>query len=232
MTTPTPYGTCSDLGAIATVCHNRGKPLIVDEAWGEGRAVPRIAEIDGIHVHERDDFCGPGAAADLDPLQIIVDITALGTTGYQAADWLREHHQINMHLSDHRRISAQLTHADDEKTADVLLAALRDVAAHVSDLRPAREVEVPGSAQLSLEQVLLPRDAFFGRTEQVSWESAAGRITAEMLTPYPPGIPVAVPGERLNAEVVRYLRTGVDAGMVVPDAADTEVKTVRVSLED
>ncbi len=80
--------------------------------------------------------------------------------------------------------------------------------------------------------MLLPRDAYFGPTEQVPWEKAIGRITAEMLTPYPPGIPAALPGERLNADVVRYLRTGVDAGMVVPDAADTEVKSVRVAVED
>jgi lysine decarboxylase len=34
VTSPSPYGTCSDLEAIAEVCHRRGKPLIVDEAWG------------------------------------------------------------------------------------------------------------------------------------------------------------------------------------------------------
>jgi arginine decarboxylase len=78
---------------------------------------------------------------------------------------------------------------------------------------------------------MLPRDAFFGRTEQVGWQEAAGRITAEMLTPYPPGIPSALPGERLTEALVRYLRSGIDAGMVIPDAADTEVKSVRVVIE-
>ncbi|MFG2720138.1 hypothetical protein ACGFW5_17850 [Streptomyces sp. NPDC048416] len=51
---------------------------------------------------------------------------------------------------------------------------------------------------------------------------------AEMLTPYPPGIPAVLPGERIDADIVRYLRSGVDAGMVVPDAVDTEVRGVRV----
>jgi arginine/lysine/ornithine decarboxylase len=191
----------------------------------------RIAGIEGMHVHGRGDFCGTGLASDMDPLQVIVDITSLGTTGYRAADWLREHHRINLHLSDHRRISAQLTHADDEESAKTLLTALRDVAAHAHELRPAERVEIPDPEQLRLEQVALPRDAFFGPTEQVPWEKAAGRITAEMLTPYPPGIPAALPGERLNTEVLRYLRTGVDAGMVVPDAADTEIRSVRVAVE-
>ncbi|MFJ9041776.1 aminotransferase class I/II-fold pyridoxal phosphate-dependent enzyme [Streptomyces sp. NPDC102406] len=323
VTTPTPYGTCSDLAGIADACHEHGVPLIVDEAWGahlpfhpdlptwamdagadvcvtsvhkmgsgleqgsvfhlqgnliepevlknredllgttspsvllyaaldgwrrqmveHGRALyddtlslagtvrARIGDIEGMHVHGRDDFCGPGRAHDLDPLQVIVDITALGTTGYRVADWIREHHQINLHLSDHRRTSAQLTHADDADSTEKLITALRDVAARAGELRPATRVEVPDPATLRLEQVMLPRDAFFGRVEQVPWEKAAGRVTAEMLTPYPPGIPAALPGERLNHEVLRYLREGVDAGMVVPDAADTEVRTVRVAVED
>ncbi|MFM9370397.1 aminotransferase class I/II-fold pyridoxal phosphate-dependent enzyme [Streptomyces sp. Da 82-17] len=323
VTSPTPYGACADLAAIAEVCHERGRPLIVDEAWGAhlpfhpalptwamdagadvcvtsvhkmgsgleqgsvfhlqgdllapevlrnredllGTTSPsvllyaamdgwrrqmverggelyddalalaasvraEIDAIDGMRVHGREDFCGPGLAADLDPLQIIVDVSELGTTGYRATDWIREHHQVNLHLADHRRLNAQLTHADDEHTARVLLTALRDVAAHADELRPAGRVEVPDPDRLRLEQVLLPRDAFFGRTEQVPSEEASGRIAAEMLTPYPPGIPTALPGERLNKDVLRYLRTGVDAGMVVPDAVDTKVASVRVVAED
>jgi arginine/lysine/ornithine decarboxylase len=75
---------------------------------------------------------------------------------------------------------------------------------------------------------VLPRDAFFGPVEQVPWEKTTRRVAAEMLTPYPPGIPAALPGERLTSGVLRYLRSGVDAGMVVPDAADGDVGSVRV----
>lgn len=62
-------------------------------------------------------------------------------------------------------------------------------------------------------------------------EKASGRITAEMLTPYPPGIPAALPGERLNDDVTDYLRSGVDAGMLVPDSADPELASLRVVVE-
>ncbi|MEV7534490.1 aminotransferase class I/II-fold pyridoxal phosphate-dependent enzyme [Streptomyces hydrogenans] len=319
VTTPTPYGTCSDLAAIAEVCHRRGRPLIVDEAWGahlpfhpdlptwamdagadvcvtsvhkmgsaleqssvfhlqgdlvrpevlrsredllgttspnvlmyaaldgwrrqmvqHGEALfdhamglarktrERVSGIDGIRVHGRDDFCGPGRASDMDPLQIIMDISAWETTGYRAADWLRAHHRINLHIADHRRISAQFTHADDTDTAEALVAGLTELSERRAEVRSGRTVEIPPPSTLRLEQVMLPRDAFFGRTEQVSWEEADGRIAAEMLTPYPPGIPAVVPGERLNGDVLRYLRTGVEAGMVVPDAVDTAVTSVRV----
>ncbi|MFD3543307.1 aminotransferase class I/II-fold pyridoxal phosphate-dependent enzyme [Streptomyces sp. NPDC058662] len=319
VTTPTPYGTCSDLAAIAEVCHRRGRPLIVDEAWGahlpfhpdlptwamdagadvcvtsvhkmgsgleqssvfhlqgdlvkpevlksredllgttspsvlvyaaldgwrrqmveHGKALyddalalaeqvrGRVDAIDGMRAHGRDDFCGPGLAADMDPLQVIIDISAWEVTGYRAADWLRRHHRVNLHVADHRRISAQLTHADDEATAGALLTALTDLAAHAPGLRTGQPVEVPSPSGLRLEQAVLPRDAFFGPTEQVPWEKAEGRVAAEMLTPYPPGIPAVVPGERLDKDVLRYLRSGVEAGMVVPDAVDTTAASIRV----
>lgn len=152
-------------------------------------------------------------------------------SGYDGGDWLRAEHRINLHICDHRRISAQLTHADDEHTTGRLLHALTDLARHASDLPPARPVPIPDPAHLRLEQVMLPRDAFFGPTEQVLWREAAGRITAEMLTPYPPGIPVAVPGERLTADVLDYLHTGIDTGMVMPDAADPRLDSVRVATD-
>ncbi len=79
-----------------------------------------------------------------------------------------------------------------------------------------------------MEQAAQPRDAFFGPAEDVPAEKAAGRIAAEMITPYPPGIPAVLPGERLTEPVLRYLRTGLDAGMYLPDPTDPDLETVRV----
>jgi arginine/lysine/ornithine decarboxylase len=210
----------------------QGKELLQHALDLAAEVRARVEEIDGMHVLGPAEFLAEGMAAEMDPLQVIIDIPELGTTGYRAADWLREHHRINLHLSDHRRISAQLTYADDAETADRLLTALRDVAAHAAELRPAKPVDVPSPAELRLEQVILPRDAFFGRVEEVPAAEAAGRVTAEMITPYPPGIPAALPGERLTGAVVRYLTSGVEAGMVIPDAADPELGSFRVLVEE
>ncbi|MFF7357209.1 aminotransferase class I/II-fold pyridoxal phosphate-dependent enzyme [Streptomyces filipinensis] len=191
-----------------------------------------IEEIDGFHVNDAGDFCGPGRAAEFDPLPVVMDIEALGTTGYRAADWLREHHHLDMHLFDHRRISAQLTHADDEQTTHRLLAALRDLADHADELQDAPRVDVPSPAELRTEQARLPRDAYFEPHEDVPMHRAAGRLAGEMITPYPPGIPAVLPGERLTEPVLRYLTSGVAAGMNLPDAADTQLKTIRVVAQE
>ncbi|MFF2147020.1 hypothetical protein [Kitasatospora sp. NPDC058190] len=134
-------------------------------------------------------------------------------------------------MCDHRRISAQLTHADDPTTADTLLRGLAELVQAAPGFPPVPAVHVPDPPQLRLEQAMLPRDAFFGPTEQVPIDKAAGRVAAEMLTPYPPGIPAALPGELLNEDVIDYLRTGHDAGMLIPDSADPELRSVRVAVQ-
>ena len=75
---------------------------------------------------------------------------------------------------------------------------------------------------------MLPREAFLGRTATVPWRQAAGRVTAEMICPYPPGIPVAAPGERLTPEIVDYLQQLAAAGVMVEGAVDTSLGEFRV----
>jgi arginine decarboxylase len=206
--------------------------MLLSRALGlAGDVRERIEKIDGMHVNDHDDFCGPGKAAEFDPLPVIIDISELGTNGYRAADWLRTHHRIDMHLVDHRRISAQFTHADDETTAGRLLDALRDLSQQAHTLGPAPAVEIPGPDELRPDQARLPRDAYFAATEDVPVEKAVGRIAAEMMTPYPPGIPTVLPGERLTEPLLRYLRSGIEAGMNVPDPADPTLRTVRVCAD-
>jgi lysine decarboxylase len=315
---PSPYGTCTDLAGIAEVCHQRGKPLIVDEAWGahlpfhedlptwamdagadvcvvsvhkmgagfeqgsvfhlqgdlidparlsacadllsttspnvliyaaidgwrrqmveQGHSLlsealilvdelrERLEEIPDVEVLD-DELLGAQASHDLDRMQILMDVSATGTSGYQAVDWLRDNEQIDLGLSDHRRVLATMSMADDRAAAERLVDAMWAWRKAAEDFDRPPRIDLPAPAELQLETVMLPRDAFFGRTEDVPAERAAGRIAAEQITPYPPGIPAMVPGERINDAVVAYLRSGLAAGMNLPDPADPALETIRV----
>jgi len=315
---PTPYGTCADVEGIARVCHERGKPLIVDEAWGAhlpfsdrlptcamnagadvcvtsvhkmglgfeqgsvlhvrgdlvdqhhlwacadmlmttspnvlvyaamdgwcrhmvqdgadriARAIDladqtrqRIDAITGITVLH-DELLHAEASHELDPMRMLLDVEALGITGYQALDWIREHHQVDLGLSDHRHLGVDISIADDAFTTDRLVEALESLAAAARDMEHSGPVQLPERSGLLLESVVTPREAFFAPAELVSAEEAAGRIAAEQATPYPPGIPAFVPGERLTEEVIDYLRSGLAAGMVLPDPTDGSLGSIRV----
>jgi arginine decarboxylase len=155
-------------------------------------------------------------------------VAALGITGYQAADWLHTQHGVGVGLSDHRRVEALITHGDDEETIERLVRALEDLAKRHGEIEPSPPVKIPSPGHLDLETVMLPRDAFFGPTESVPHDQAAGRIAAELATPYPPGVPVLVPGDLITREAVEYLRSGVAAGMQLPDPASSSLDTIKV----
>ncbi|ETK35211.1 aminotransferase class I/II-fold pyridoxal phosphate-dependent enzyme [Microbispora sp. ATCC PTA-5024] len=203
-----------------------GKDLLDRALDLAGTTRSRIGRIHGLWVMDKE---GSGAF-DSDPLKIVIDVSGLGVDGYHATDWLRERCHVNMSLSDHRRISAEITVADDAGTTDVLLDALRALAS-ARDLPPAAPIDVPEPGELELETVMLPRDAFFGRIEQVPIERAGGRVIAELVTPYPPGAPALCPGERITAPVLSYLTTGLKGGMDIPDASDSSLRTLRVVAE-
>ena len=169
----------------------------------------------------------PGAVA-MDPTHVTFDVTGLGLTGFAAADWLREHRHVHVELSDHRRLMALVTYADTQAHMDRFVDALKALIGAHEGGAGLRIPRVPRPADLRMETVVLPRDAFLGRTETVPWREAAGRISAEMICPYPPGVPITAPGERLTDTVVDYLQELAAAGVMVEGAADESLATFRV----
>jgi len=175
-----------------------------------------------------DDIVGRPGVAAFDPTHVTFDVVGLGLTGFAAADWLREHHGIHMELADHRRLMALVTFAHTDADVDRLVAALTALVEDHRDADRGHVPRVPDPAALRMETVVLPREAFLGRTEMVPWRQAAGRVSAEMICPYPPGIPVTAPGERLTAEVVDYLQQLAAAGVMVEGAVDESLAQFRV----
>jgi arginine/lysine/ornithine decarboxylase len=171
---------------------------------------------------------GPGGAFELDPMALAIDVRDLGISGYQAVEWLRSEYHVDVGAADACRMSVRITHADDDETERLVIDALRRLSADRDRIDPRPQVRLPDPASLELETVMLPRDAFFGPVEQVPVGEAVGRIAAEMVTPYPPGVPVLAPGELITAEVLDYLVSGPPAGMLLPDSADPELTSLRV----
>jgi arginine decarboxylase len=181
----------------------------------------------GVDLMDRE-VVGPGMAFDLDPLVLTMDVRGLGITGYQASEWLRAERHVDIGSADACRISARITHSDDDQTEKLLVDALRSLVDGAASIDRPPTVDLPAPGALELESVMTPREAFFARVEQVPVADAVGRVVAEMVTPYPPGVPVLAPGERITQEVLDYLTSGVEAGMLIPDAADASLQTLRL----
>lgn len=207
--------------------HTDGRLLITAGLETMRALRARLSAIDGLTVIGREILNTPGVET-WDPFKLVVDVAGLGITGYQAQEWILAEHDIETQLGDTRHLVAALTYADTPNTVECLAQALEDLAA----TRPAPDRTTPDLPlyldDLNLEPVLTPREAFFAHTDKVPAEQAVGRIAAEMVSPYPPGVPVIAPGERINQAAVDYIRDAAAAGAKIPDATDPTGATFRV----
>jgi arginine/lysine/ornithine decarboxylase len=175
--------------------------------------------------------------AGADPLKVSVDVVGLGLTGFLAEELLRRACGLAPEGADLTRVHLVVGIGDDASTVSSLLAAfarLTQLAAPpgpavVSRLRRrARALAVAPAAGPAL---LTPRQAFLGRSRAVPLRAAVGEVCAELVTPYPPGVPVVAPGEVLTAAVADYLDEVVAAGAHVHGTADPSLRTVRVVVD-
>ncbi|MCQ6265637.1 aminotransferase class I/II-fold pyridoxal phosphate-dependent enzyme [Fictibacillus sp. WQ 8-8] len=178
-----------------------------------------------------EEILGKEATYDLDPTKLLISVKELGITGYDAEVWLREKHNIEVELSDLYNILCLITTADHEKNIMVLVNALEEMSQHFenTDERAAQAlpVHVPDIPVLALS----PRDAFYADTESVPFEESAGRIIAEFIMVYPPGIPIFIPGEIITQDNLDYIKETIEAGLPVQGPEDPELGMLKVIKE-
>jgi arginine decarboxylase len=317
---PTYFGACADVAALAAVAHDRGVPLVVDEAWGahlhfhpdlpadalgsgadlvtssthkivgsltqaamlhlggggriDAAVVDRcvslvettspsgllsgsldaarrqaqvhgtqllgetlaavaatraeIERIPGLAVLDESMVGRPGIAG-WDPLRLSIDVRETGSTGYRLAKAAFYASELDLELYSENVVVAIFGLGEPAAPAgERLVAGLR----HALDELEAE----PGAPDEKLappppwgELVMTPREAFLGPQEVIPFDAAAGRVAAEGLAAYPPGIPNVLPGERLTAETLDYIRESVAHGGYVRGGSDRELKTLRVA---
>lgn len=176
-----------------------------------------------------EDLLGTNATYDFDPTKVLISIKDLNITGYEVEKWLREKYNIEVELSDLYNILCIITPGDTQKEAEILVGALRELSKefHQHAEKVHAEVMLPDIPLLALT----PRDAFYADTEVVPVEESEGRIIAEFVMVYPPGIPIFIPGEIITEENLVYIKTNMEAGLPVQGPEDDELKYFRVIKE-
>jgi arginine/lysine/ornithine decarboxylase len=190
----------------------------------------KLAKIDGIEVMGREVLDGDAAHA-LDETKVLLDISGLGVNGYEAEDWLIRNKTMSVGLSDERRMLLIFTVGTDKRSMHKMLWAFKDMAKWArdgADDKKGYDGSLPHLEELKSEFVMTPAEAFFGPTERVKLDEAEGRIAAELVSPYPPGIPRIVPGERITNAQLRYMQQSMKLGVFPYDPSDQDLHTIRV----
>jgi arginine decarboxylase len=317
---PTYFGACADVAALAEVAHSRGVPLVVDEAWGAhlhfhpdlpaaalesgadlvtssthkivgsltqaamlhvgrggriddavvdrcvslvettspsgllsgsldaarrqvyvhgeellGEALAaltgireQIRQIPGLDVLDERMVGRPGVAG-WDPMRLGIDVRGTGSSAQRL--WKAAFHvsEIDLELYSGNVVVAIFGVGEPtEASGERLVAGLRRAVTELEETPGAPDEKLAPAPPWG-ELVMTPREAFLGPQEVIPFEAAAGRIAAEGLAAYPPGIPNVLPGERLTADTLDFIRDSLDHGGYVRGSSDRELKTLRVA---
>ena len=206
-------------GARAVLASATGRGLLVGLAERVERLRVRLRP-SGLVVPGPADFAGR-----FDPAKIVILTALSGRSGLELEREL-EASGIALEMADRDTLVPLATMLDDDaaltRLGDSVLAAMRRVP---GEPRPIRLASQWGSFS---PQVVTPREAFFADRETVPFEQATGRTSAEVIAPYPPGVPVLVPGEQVTEDALSRLREAAAAGLVIRDAADATLGTIQV----
>lgn len=228
-TTSTSYLLLASLDVARKRLVTSGKTLLDQAIQLANDARFKINQIDHLFCIGKEIIGRKGAFAH-DPTKLVISVKDLGITGYDAERWLRERFNIEVELSDLYNIVCIVTPSDSKEDLQILVYALEELSAH---FREQEEQQVRPKMQLPKIPVLAitPRDAFYAPTETVPIEQSVGRIIAEFVMVYPPGIPIFIPGEIISEDNLLYTKRNIEAGLPVQGFQDPTLQTIRVIKE-
>lgn len=198
----------------------RGQELLGRTLSLVARARERLAAIDGLGLP-----AGSPTAA-FDPMKLVLALAGTGADGLAVeADLYAA--GIRVELANRDTLVPLVTIADTEDSIDRLVRAL---AGSLGLRRATPRASGAASAVWSVEPetAMTPRDAFFADRETVEAAAAVGRVCAETIVPYPPGIPAIAPGEIVTSELLEALRQAGRDGTRIAYCADASLATVQV----
>ena len=229
MSTSPSYLLMASLDGARHLMAQNGTSLMGRACRLAAKARKGLARIEGVEVWTPE-RSGEGQifSPAADPLRLVFSLRRHGLTGYALQKRLYEESGISLELADQQLVVAVITWGNTEKDIDRLVQAVRRVARRsplVSGGKYARRNAAP---QPSFEVVMTPREAFFADTESIPLENAAGETAADSVIPYPPGIPLLNPGERITEEILQRILQYRNSGLPVHGMADPSMQTIRI----
>lgn len=203
-----------------------GEALLTQTLAAIDEVVDKIDLIPGLYVAGQD-LRGHTGVHHTDPLRIVVDTRGTGESGFVLADFVRTKHDVIPELATDTVVVFVVGIGEDPANLDRLYTALVDAA---GSIQPRREPATPidSRASFTAEQAVSPRKAFLAASEVVSVDDAVGRVCGESIAVYPPGIPALLPGERITAAIVEFLRKQVGQGARLHGASSADFSTIHV----
>ena len=161
---------------------------------------------------------------DFDTTKLAVNTLDVGLAGIEVYDILRDYYDIQTEFGDLGNLLAYVSVGDRERDLERLVAALADIRRRYK----RDKATLMRQEYISPQVVAGPQEAFYADKQSVALDSSVGRICAEFVMCYPPGIPILAPGERITRDILDYIRYAKEKNCMLLGTEDPEVNSLQV----
>lgn len=189
-----------------------------------------ISKIPGISIIEFPSF---SSFFQIDPLRLTIGVWQLGLSGFEADDILCNDFGVVCELVGTKSFTLAFNLGTQRDHVLRLVAGLNHLSQTSHFPQPVKEEGKNVNHFVCLDDIRIrmsPREAFFATKRKVSIRDSLGEICGELVCPYPPGIPVLIPGEIITAEALNYLLEIRSKGAVITGAADFSLSSFVVCV--
>ena len=184
----------------------------------------RINKIRGFHCLDKSYLDGNGRF-DIDETKLVINTSEVGLSGFEIFKLMREVENVQMELGEISELLAIFTIGTTQKDADRLVEGLQKISDKYYDITDIKTI--PHFSYSFPELIVRPREAFHAPSKVISLDDAVGEISAESIMIYPPGIPLAIPGEIITQNAIDLLHFYEKEGRVVlSDSPDGYIKVL------
>ena len=162
----------------------------------------------------------------IDPTRLTIDVSQLGITGFAADEILHEQLKVTCELPLLHHLTFIISLGNTAEDIEQLIQACQTLSNIASEVIPLPKIVPPSFVPYALD--ISPREAYFAATETIPINKAGDRKCGELICPYPPGIPLLMPGETITDEAINYLQQIVAAGGTITGCNDPTLKTIQI----
>lgn len=177
-----------------------------------------LSSIDGVSCPENVDG---NEVFSFDKTRIVFSVK--GISGFYLSEILFEKYNICCEMADNYNVVSIIGSSDSYEDADRLINAVKEIAATVNSGK-IKEFSLPHRPPMAMT----PRKAFFAKSTRTNFKDSVGKVSAEIIAPYPPGIPVIYPGEVITEEIYEFISEAIKDGRHIHGFSDKSMETIKI----
>ncbi|MGN1458063.1 MAG: aminotransferase class I/II-fold pyridoxal phosphate-dependent enzyme [Acutalibacteraceae bacterium] len=182
-----------------------------------------INKLGGLYAFSRELINGD-SVFDFDPTKISVHTRNIGLAGIEVYDILRDKYEIQIEFGDIGNILAIVSVGDRILNVERLISALSEIKRLYSK-DPAGMLD---HEYIEPHVVCSPQEAFYAEKVQLPLKETLGKVCAEFVMCYPPGIPILAPGELITEEALEYIIYAKAKGCNLTGAEDINTEKLNI----